>query len=256
VRAVAASRIPVISAVGHETDWTLIDLVADARAPTPTKAAEWAVPKYAELAESTEKFGLRLISAAHRSLQSARAHLKAAARGLPRLQDIVALPRQRFDACEKRLARALLANTRAHHTRYVRTASRLRPGPIRQRIAVCGERAGVLQARAGQALLNRLAARRRQLESTAKLLGSLSYQGVLQRGFALVRDADGHMVREAASLHAGDALELEFRDGRVDAEARSVRAGGVKQQGTPTPEPDPKLRRTRRPRGSGQGSLF
>jgi exodeoxyribonuclease VII large subunit len=214
------------------------------------------VPKYAELAESTEKFGLRLISAARRSLQSARAHLKAAARGLPRLQDIVALPRQRFDACEKRLARALLANTRAHHTRYVRTASRLRPGPIRQRIAVCGERAGVLQARAGQALLNRLAARRRQLESTAKLLGSLSYQGVLQRGFALVRDADGHMVREAASLHAGDALELEFRDGRVDAEARSVRAGGVKQQGTPTPEPDPKLRRTRRPRGSGQGSLF
>ena len=142
VRAVAASRIPVISAVGHETDWTLIDLVADARAPTPTKAAEWAVPKYAELAESTEKFGLRLTSAARRSLQSARTHLKAAARGLPRLEDIVALPRQRFDACEKRLARALLANTRAHHTRYVRTASRLRPGPIRQRIAVCGERAG------------------------------------------------------------------------------------------------------------------
>ena len=92
VRAVAASRIPVISAVGHETDWTLIDLVADARAPTPTKAAEWAVPKFAELAESTDKFGLRLTSAARRSLQSARTDLKAAARGLPRLQDIVATP--------------------------------------------------------------------------------------------------------------------------------------------------------------------
>jgi exodeoxyribonuclease VII large subunit len=258
VRAVAASRIPVISAVGHETDWTLIDLVADARAPTPTKAAEWAVPKYAELAESTEKFGLRLTSAARRSLQSARTHLKAAARGLPRLQDIVALPRQRFDACEKRLARALLANTRAHHTRYVRTASRLRPGPIRQRIAVCGERAGVLQARAGQALLNRLAARRRQLESSGKLLASLSYQGVLQRGFVLVRDSDGRMVREAANLHAGDALELEFRDGRVDAETRSVRAAGAKDSGhtAAAAEPDPQVRRTRRPRGSGQGSLF
>jgi exodeoxyribonuclease VII large subunit len=256
VRAVAASRIPVISAVGHETDWTLIDLVADARAPTPTKAAEWAVPKYAELAESTGKFGLRLTSAARRSLQSARRDLKAAASRLPRLEAILATPRQKFDNLEGRLRRALLANTRAHHTRYVRTSSRLRPGPIRQRIAVCSERAGVLQARAGQALLNRLAARRRQLESTAKLLASLSYQGVLQRGFALVRDADGRMVREAAALHAGDALELEFRDGRVDAEARSVRAGGVKQQGTPTPEADPKLRRTRRPRGSGQGSLF
>ena len=258
VRAVAASRIPVISAVGHETDWTLIDLVADARAPTPTKAAEWAVPKYAELAESTEKFGLRLTSAARRSLQSARTHLKAAARGLPRLEEIIALPRQRFDAREKRLARALLANTRAHHTRYVRTASRLRPGPIRQRIAVCGERATALQARAGQALLNRLAARRRQLESSGKLLASLSYQGVLQRGFVLVRDSDGRMVREAANLHAGDALELEFRDGRVDAETRSVRTAGVKDSGGPTSaaEPDPQVRRTRRPRGSGQGSLF
>jgi len=258
VRAVAASRIPVISAVGHETDWTLIDLVADARAPTPTKAAEWAVPKFAELAESTDKFGLRLTSAARRSLQSARTHLKAAARGLPRLEDIVAMPRQRFDACEKRLARALLANTRAHHTRYVRTASRLRPGPIRQRISVCGERASALQARVGQALLNRLAARRRQLESAGKLLASLSYQGVLQRGFVLVRDVDGRMVREAAAVHAGDALELEFRDGRVDAETRSVRAGGDKGRGqaAPAAEQNPQVRRTRRQRGGGQGSLF
>ncbi len=136
VRAVAASVIPVISAVGHETDWTLIDLVADARAPTPTKAAEWAVPKFADLAESTDKLGLRLSTAARRALQSARTHLKAAARGLPRLQDIVALPRQRFDACEKRLSRALLANTRAHHTRYVRLSARLRPGALSQRIAL------------------------------------------------------------------------------------------------------------------------
>ena len=260
VRAVAASRIPVISAVGHETDWTLIDLVADARAPTPTKAAEWAVPKYAELAESTEKFGGRLTTAARRSLQSARTHLKAAARGLPRLEDIIALPRQRFDACEKRLARALLANTRAHHTRYVRTASRLRPGPIRQHIAICDERIRTAQARSGQALLNRLAARRDRLESSGKLLASLSYQGVLQRGFVLVRDSDGRMVREAANLHAGEALELEFRDGRVDAETRSVRTTGVKDSGGPASasaaEPDPQVRRTRRPRGSGQGSLF
>ena len=257
VRAVAASRIPVISAVGHETDWTLIDLVADARAPTPTKAAEWAVPRFADLAESTDKFGLRLTAAARRSLQAARTHLRASARGLPRLEDIVALPRQRFDACEKRLARALLANTRAHHTRYVRTAARLRPGPIGQRIAVCGERLKALNTRAAQALINRLATRRRQLEGSAKLLASVSYQGVLQRGFALVRDSDGRMVREAASLHAGDALELEFRDGRVDAEARAVHTGDRKSgQAAAAPEPNPQLRRTRRPRGSGQGSLF
>ena len=258
VRAVAASTIPVISAVGHETDWTLIDLVADARAPTPTKAAEWAVPKFAELAESTEKFGLRLVAAARRSLQSSRTHLKAAVRGLPRIEDLVALPRQRFDACEKRLTRALLANTRAHHTRYARTASRLRPSPVRQRISLCGERAAALQSRAAQALRNGLATRRRQLDGTAALLGSLSYQGVLQRGFALVRDSEGRMVREAAALHAGDPLELEFRDGRVDAETRSVRSRSVKKSTEPAraEAPNPELRRTRRPRGGGQGSLF
>ena len=116
VRAAAASRIPLISAVGHETDWTLIDLAADARAPTPTKAAEWAVPKYAELIEQTGKLGLRLKTAAHRALDGMRAHLRAAARGLPRRGDLLALPRQRFDAVERRLGRALLANTRAHGT--------------------------------------------------------------------------------------------------------------------------------------------
>jgi exodeoxyribonuclease VII large subunit len=142
VRAVAASRIPVISAVGHETDWTLIDLVADARAPTPTKAAEWAVPKFADLRESTDACGLRLMTAARNSLRSARTHLKAAVRGLPRLQDIVALPRQRFDACERRLGRALLANARAHHTRYARISSRLRPATVHQRVALCRERPG------------------------------------------------------------------------------------------------------------------
>ena len=77
VRAAAASTIPLISAVGHETDWTLIDLVADARAPTPTKAAEWAVPKYSELAEQTGKLGLRLC---HRCAPRARGHARAPAR--------------------------------------------------------------------------------------------------------------------------------------------------------------------------------
>ncbi len=255
VRAVAASVIPVIAAVGHETDWTLIDLVADARAPTPTKAAEWAVPKYSDLAESTDKLGLRLSTAARRALQQARAHLKAASRGLPRLQDIVALPRQRFDACEKRLSRALLANTRAHHTRYVRLSSRLRPGALAQRIALCGRELVGLQARADQALRNVILARRRQLDGHAKLLGSLSYQSVLERGFALVRDDAGRTVRAAASLHSGDRLQVEFRDGRAEVETRSVDLAGAAPKAPPDRH-DPAVRRTGRRGGGSQGSLF
>jgi exodeoxyribonuclease VII large subunit len=258
VRAVAASAIPVISAVGHETDWTLIDLAADARAPTPTKAAEWAVPKFSELAESTGKLGLRLATAARRVLEQARAHLRAAVRGLPRLSDLIALPRQRFDACDKRLGRALLANTRAHHTNFVKTSSRLRPGAVRQRLVLSGERLAGLSARAGQALRSATAARRRQLDGCGKMLVSLSYQAVLQRGFVLVRDSSGRTVRVAAGLNPGDALELEFRDGRVAAETRAVQLGDAKPKAAamPAAAPDPSLRRTKRSGGSGQGSLF
>ena len=112
VRAAAESRIPLIAAVGHETDWTLIDLAADARAPTPTKAAEWAVPKYSDLIQQLADLALRRAAAIRRSLEAKRTELRAAGRGLPRLEDLVSLPRQRFDAVEKRLGRALPANTR------------------------------------------------------------------------------------------------------------------------------------------------
>lgn len=303
VRAVAQSTIPLISAVGHETDWTLIDLVADARAPTPTKAAEWAVPKHADLAESTAKLALRLATAARRVLESARTHLRAAARGLPRLEDLVALPRQHFDAVEKRLGRALLANTRAHHMRHVRTSSRLhprllsarlgrvrdrldafgrrnldalsrsaaarrarfervagrmQPETVRQRISYGGERLSALEARSIQALRNRILVGRRQLDGSAKLLGSLSYHRVLQRGFTLVRDKAGQTVRHAAELLAGDRLELEFSDGRAIAETREVDLDDTRKTAVPAPRPSPtRPTRTRRGGGSsGQGSLF
>ncbi|HWK37881.1 MAG TPA: exodeoxyribonuclease VII large subunit [Hyphomicrobium sp.] len=266
VRAVAASAIPVISAVGHETDWTLIDLVADARAPTPTKAAEWAVPKFAELADSTQKSGLRLAAAVRRTLEHSRAHLKAASRGLPRLQDVLAMPRQRFDACEKRLGRALLANTRSHHTQFARISARLNASPIRHRILVCGERVGAQHGRAAQALRNSIMARRRQLESYDKLLASLSYQSVLKRGFALVRDAEGRAVRSASAVAAGDRLEVELHDGRIEAETQAVRLGAAETTESKASSParpaaaaapaSPGVRRPRNRGSSDQGSLF
>lgn len=252
VRAAAESRIPLISAVGHETDWTLIDLVADARAPTPTKAAEWAVPKYSELIDGLEKLMLRKRTAVRRSLEGAKTHLKASSRGLPKLQDLVALPRQRFDEADRRLSRALLANTRAHATRLARVSGRLSPSPILQKHSRCAERLQTLERRAGRALLNRVAVSRRVLDGKAALLNSLGYHSILSRGFALVRNEAGQTIRQAASVVAGSMLNIELSDGQIAARAE----GPLKSD---RPKADQGVGKTPRqkPGGrGGQGSLF
>ncbi|MGQ0457841.1 MAG: exodeoxyribonuclease VII large subunit [Hyphomicrobium sp.] len=294
VRAAAESAIPLISAVGHETDWTLIDLVADARAPTPTKAAEWAVPKYADLIEALDKFGLRHRIAMRRAIENARTILRAAARGLPRRDEIIALPRQRFDAAgarldqslmgvvqrktarfahvagrlpspvrlvqlprqrynaaEQRLGRSLLAATHRHSARLVRLSSRLTPAPISHRLGRSRDRLAGLEGRARQALANRIVVLRRDLEARGAVLTTLGYQSVLARGFAIVRDAEGRMVRRADGVNAGSDVSIEFRDGRVAARTLSA-APAPKSAATETGSSP---QRGGGDRG-GQGSLF
>ncbi|MBS0241833.1 MAG: exodeoxyribonuclease VII large subunit, partial [Proteobacteria bacterium] len=167
VRAAATSRIPLISAVGHETDWTLIDLASDARAPTPTKAAEWAVPKHGELSERMSELARRLSQVMRRRLEELRAHWRAAARGLPRPQDLVALPRQRFDAAEKRLGHALWINTEAHAKRLARISPRLQPRLLAVRIEREATRLDRAHSRATEALLRVAATRRLRLANVA-----------------------------------------------------------------------------------------
>jgi exodeoxyribonuclease VII large subunit len=297
-RAAAASEIPLVSAVGHETDWTLIDLAADARAPTPTKAAEWVVPRHSELAEQTGKLGLRLAVAARRALDAMRAHLRAATRGLPRLADLLALPRQRFDAVDRRLGRALLENTRAHGMRLARSSSRLAPRlldtqlrqtrhrldvlgrraeaalarlvgprrarlervagrlspqPIAERVSRCAQRLTELHGRMRQSVQASVTARRRHLEGCAKLLASLGYHGVLQRGYALLRDGSGRTLRSAADIAAGQRLDIEMADGRVDAQV----LGSSTRSAAKRPAPARAAPRGKSGAGDGgQGSLF
>jgi len=107
VRAVAASAIPVISAVGHETDWTLVDHAADVRAPTPTGAAELAVPVKAELEATLASLSARLRGCMRRNAERKRQALRAAARVLPSADQLLALPRRRFDEAATRLGRGL-----------------------------------------------------------------------------------------------------------------------------------------------------
>jgi exodeoxyribonuclease VII large subunit len=130
-RVVAASGIPVISAVGHETDWTLIDFVADVRAPTPTGAAEIAVPVKAELEATLASLAARLRACVSRGVDRRRTALRAAARALPSPDQLLALPRRRFDDATSRLGRALTVATQRKRARL--SAARLTPAMLTRR---------------------------------------------------------------------------------------------------------------------------
>ena len=175
VRAAAASAIPLISAVGHETDSTLIDLVADRRAPTPTAAAEMAVPVRSELVANVDGLAGRLTAGAFRHVELGRRELRAAARALPKAEDLLAIPRRMFDELAARVSLALTANTSMHRTVFERTSAALSIGNLSrmvergaERLATAGERKQAFFQRR----VERLAAR---LDSAAKLLDVVSY---------------------------------------------------------------------------------
>ena len=224
VRAAAASRIPLISAVGHETDWTLIDHAADRRAPTPTGAAEMAVPVKADLAAEVASLAARLSGATARQMENRRQGVRALARALPSLDQLLALPRRRFDEASAGLGRGLQMNTAGKRRAFERTAAHLRPDMLLTRIAERRQRVGdrVLRAeRIVERRLDQLRARlsafdvslratparvKAQTERSREKLASLT----LRAGSALA----GDLSRRRALLLAQDRVlqSLSYRN--------------------------------------------
>ncbi len=278
VRAAAASDIPLISAVGHETDTTLIDFASDRRAPTPTAAAEIAVPVRADLMAEVADRGRRLDQASHRGLDQRRQYLEGLGRGLShprrllesasqRLDDgaerlVGALPRllkdrgQRLDAASARLTSPAQMLRRMAETLSDRSARLLEAGPRaieRPAMRFADSRAGV---RMDAAIEQRLGRGEERLGNLARQLENLSYRRVLERGYSVVRDPDGKVVSRVSALPEAGQVSIQFADGAVDAALGGAVVTEAGKPSEPAPQPKRKPRAKPSPPVDDQGSLF
>lgn len=193
VRAVAECDIPIISAVGHETDTTLIDYVSDKRAPTPTAAAEMAVPVLAEIRAYLMDLDKRCYASINNKINNYRNILKANATGLVSPKQMLDNMKQRLDDMNERLGNSINYLLRAKENEL--KATQLRPETIERIVSD----------------------KQKYLLSAKQLLESYNYKNVMKRGYSITRDANGAIVKSAKQLSNGDAVTLEYLDGKKDA---------------------------------------
>ena len=283
-RAAAGSQIPLISAVGHETDTTLIDFVSDRRAPTPTAAAELAVPVRLELLGWVEQQGARLTRGAGQAVQIRRQRLNDLSRALPKPDTLLETPRQRLDQVSYRLPDALIRGVDRRRLKLSEAAASLRPAtlrqlvqgrrdglknlssrlslrPIEREVARQGDRLTQLAQRMNALQSQRLQQARRGLDATGRQLEILSYKATLDRGYAVVRHGSD-VVTRAAGARGADHLRIEFADGEIAVHPDGSDAGvkTVQQSTAQTPAPSkPAARKPKADPGQddgGQGTLF
>lgn len=243
VRAAAASAIPLISAVGHETDVTLIDFAADKRAPTPTAAAEMAVPVRVDLLTQVRGTDARLASAILRTLTERRTHVEGLCRGLPRPDQLLGMATQRLDDRAEKLTACFGAHVLRLERRVQHLADRL--ASPQQRLE--RERGHLLaEARMLRSAVDSfLRGQGHRLTRAADLLDSCSYQRTLRRGYVIAYSENGRLVTSVEAAAPGDRLNLRFKDGEASARVEA-RSGGKSRQ--------PARRRLRQ--SEDQGRLF
>lgn len=256
VRAVAECSIPVISAVGHETDTTLCDYAADVRAPTPTAAAEMAVPVRAELIAMLKEQGLRMERAVRRGAGQARERLDMQSRLMPTPDTLLAPQRQRLDQLSDGLVSGLrhrLADARAH---LGQAGGALRPALLQHYVSRAKERVDRLRLRP-ETLARAYQDRATAFDRVSRLFTSVNPDLPLERGFARVMAGD-RLVKSVADAQAAGRVSLRFRDGGVDAviDGSEPSAPLEKPSSEAISTPSRAPRKAREPQQGGQQDLF
>jgi len=225
-RAIAGSALPVISAVGHETDFTIVDFVADLRAATPSAAAELVIRSRQEVEEQVERLGGRLGKAMRYRLLLGRQHLTELAQhgAFGRMMDVIRRRQQRVDDLTNRLAHGQRDRFEAQRRRFETLAAAVRHYDLRLVLAGVGKELNAKVAAMAAALRNLLLQRRSRLERLTSQMEALSPVAILERGYALVFDSSGKLVKDAAQVEAGDDVTARLARGQIAATVKSKSA--------------------------------